>query len=158
MATSTRKKKPTQLDRIEASLAASKVTDTGDTGSLSVFAGQLEHVIKVVDGNGEGLRSRTARIEENIKATTDLTRQTAENVEKISTQITAFALDMQALGISVKEHHATDHFAGLIKKPKFWAVVVGGFIALHLISTYLPNVWNLVATLLGYPYLNLPLA
>ena len=62
------------------------------------------------------------------------------------------------LKLAVDKHHATPHMWDYMKNPtKVIAVLVGGFVVLHTLATYLPNFWNGVMVALGLPHLVVPL-
>lgn len=124
------------------------------TQPLGDFAGivtdKLKHIEDAIYGNGhEGINVRLARIEENVEASTVLVRDNASQVTKL---IEAAA----KLDASVEAHHAKDHLSDLSRKKSFWALIIMGFIALHFVSTYIPDMLNFLLTLVGLPHLPAP--
>ena len=90
-------------------------------------------------GNGDSLKSWMGKYGEKL-----------DNVEEAVKVI-------PALKTSVELHHAEPHLWIIVKDPRFWAVVVGGFIILHFVSTYIPNIWNVIMLTLGLPGFVIPL-
>jgi hypothetical protein len=141
---------------------------------------QLSRIEDGLFGNGhEGLLSRTARMEENIKHIGDdvivnSALADAANKKAIATAEAALQkFDEHAillskmdghitnLTTSVDTHHKSLHLLDVLKKPKFyWSVVtiyLVSFIILHLIATYVPDVWDWLMKLFGLPGLIIPL-
>ena len=58
---------------------------------------------------------------------------------------------------SVELHHAEPHIWKWVKSPKFWIILFVILTAISTVASYLPNIWNLGATLLGVPNLTIPL-
>jgi len=137
-----------QLDRIE---------DTVDKAGKAIF------------GNGsEGLIARTARIEERLisaaensveakEISKDLSEKTDKNLSKLTDNLTSLTQNVIRLTDSVNIHHGTEHLSELMKKKSFWLLIFIGLIAMHMIATYVPNVWDGAMMLLGLPKLVLPL-
>ena len=140
----TKKKKTTQLDRIEN--AGNRPESQHSDGS------QLDRIERAIYGNGrEGLQGRAARIEEHIEFITENSKRNSEGISQLL-QATA------ALKFSVDTHHAAFHLNAMLPKPKFWMAICGAFVVMHLISTYVPNVFNFVMALRGAPTIKLPLS
>lgn len=137
---------------------------------------QLDRIESAILGNGhEGLLARTARIEEQTKAIdekVDLAADAAreakiaandaavsanEAVIKAAKSISDLAVVVGKLDVSVQAHHNTDHLSTLIRKKEFWAALVVIYIILHVVATYVPNVWDGIMTLVGLPKLILPI-
>jgi Cu/Ag efflux pump CusA len=130
---------------------------------------QLDRIEAAIIGNGhEGLLARTARIEEALKAVNssaveanEAAEKAAEKAENAATRaadaVNKLALSVTELQSVTKTHLGTDHLSVMMKKKEFWAVIVIGYIALHVIATYVPNVWDWIAVLLGIPKLVLPI-
>ncbi len=115
---------------------------------------QLDRIENAILGNGrEGLLARTARIEEKLEATIKLAEETKDEsgatIIRIEESIEKVTGLVNELTSSVKSHHETIHLSNLLKKKEFWVIVFVGYIALHMISTYVPSLWNLIAASLG---------
>lgn len=142
----------------------------------SATAKQLDRIESAILGNGhEGLIARTARIEEQTKsidekvdaaaqaakeaklAASDAAVAANEAVTKAAESITDLASVVKQLDFSVQAHHNTDHLSTLIRKKEFWAALVVIYIILHVVATYVPNVWDGIMTLVGLPKLILPI-
>jgi hypothetical protein len=127
-----------------------------------IYKEQLDKIEKALIGNGrEGLIPRMARIEEKIETSTNLSKEAKESSEKASEKAD-HAIDELKIAVIklegiVTSHIKTEHLSALMKKKEFWAFIVVGYIALHFISTYIPNLWNIIATLVGLPKLEIPL-
>ena len=105
----------------------------------------------IYEGNGQrSLMERTARVEENIEVLVARGQVNADHIGKIADAI-------EGLTISVKLHHAETHLSQLIKSPKFWTVFIGGFVVIHELATYAPNLWNTLAIVTGHPELQIQL-
>ena len=142
----------------------------------SPYKDQLDRIEKALIGNGrEGLIAQTARIEESQKATTELAREARnaasiaavkasdaaekadDAVEKAANVVTQLSYIVTTVNADLMRHVGTDHISVLIKKKGFWTLIVLGFITLHLLATYVPNLWDGLMILLGIPKLVLPL-
>jgi hypothetical protein len=91
-------------------------------------------------GNGDSLRTWMGIMTTKMEALNEATK------------------DLPAMKISVEKHHAEPHLWGWMRSGKFWATIVGGYVALHLLATYVPNIWNGIVIALGWPQLVVPLA
>ena len=130
---------------------------------------QLDRIEAAILGNGhEGLIARTARIEENLETVAAAANGAKEAAERANEKAEISAEDSKAvmrkvelsitkLEATVASHISTDHLSVLMKKKEFWAAIIIGFIALHIVSTYIPNLWDWIAVLLGLPKLIVPL-
>lgn len=122
---------------------------------------QLDRIENAILGNGkEGLLARTARIEENLDATTCLAKEVKESAEKSAEKtdeaIGELKMSILKLENTIRTHIGTDHLSELMKKKEFWSIIILGFITLHIIATYLPNLWNLIVMIVGLPKLVIP--
>jgi KaiC/GvpD/RAD55 family RecA-like ATPase len=118
----------------------------------------LTSIQDTLNGNGhEGMKSRMARIEENIESTSQVTRSNAEQLSALILVVTKLELTVAALDKSVTAHHKDKHFKDLLAQKSFWAYLISGFIALHIISTYVPFAWDWVMRLVGLPALVIPI-
>ena len=134
-----------------------------------ISSAQLDRIESAILGNGhEGLIARTARIEENLETVGEAAKGAKEAAERANEKAEISAEDSKAvmhkleLGMTKLEstvinHIGTDHLSVLMKKKQFWAIVIFGFISLHLIATYVPNVWDWIVVLLGIPKLVIPI-
>jgi hypothetical protein len=153
-----KKKKVTQLDRIELELkqqkkntAIAKTSPSFDTEQLNRIEGMVNKQGEAIDGNGhEGLKSRQARTEENIEA---ILKNQEINTKAIS-ELTKAA---NTLKEAVDSHCALPHMNSFLWKPRTYIILAIAFMSLHFISTYIPNLWNIIMTGLGAPWLKLPL-
>ena len=130
---------------------------------------QLDRIEGAILGNGrEGLLTRTARIEEQLKTVVDVAKENnaaaleadtraMEHIERISTEISSLVVTVATLSVSVTAHHKTEHLSDLMKKKSFWAGIIGAFVVLHLLSTYVPNAWDWAMIMLGIPKLVIPI-
>ena len=130
---------------------------------------QLDRIEAAILGNGhEGLIARTARIEENLETVAAAANGAKDAAERANEKAEISAEDSKVvlhkvelsvarLEATVVNHISTDHLSTLMKKKEFWAAIIIGFIALHIISTYIPNLWDWIAVLLGLPKLIVPL-
>ena len=131
---------------------------------------QLDRIEDAILGNGrEGLLDRTARIEEKVitideSATeaktlaTEYAKKSGEAVEKVANSVGELSTTVSRLTDTMVQHIGTDHSSVLIRKKAFWMLIVVGFISLHLVSTYVPNVWDALMVFLGLPKLVIPLS
>lgn len=150
---------------------------------VSVDKGQLDRVEAAILGNGhEGLLVRQARMEETITAIKDDIKDVAakavdaneaalsagqEAIKKfqeasvalndLGKDVKGFGTKVDDLAKEVKAHTDSIHLAKLLKDRKFWAAIVGGYIVLHLIATYIPNFWDWIMLLVGLPKWMVPL-
>ena len=130
---------------------------------------QLDRIENAIIGNGhEGLLARTARIEEKLVAAAedrqeikektnealDRTSETLSETTKTLNEITNNFVKLEAI---VKTHIGTDHLSVLMRKKQFWALIIFGFVVLHLLSTYVPNIWDWLVVIVGLPHLVIPL-
>lgn len=130
---------------------------------------QLDRIENAIVGNGqEGLLARTARIEERLNTVDELAEETKkaneDAVEKVEDDIknamhliNQLTINVTKLEGALATHVGTDHLSVLMKKKQFWALIIIGFISLHLIATYVPNVWDWIMILIGVPKLIVPL-
>src|SRR4030042_4582364 len=142
----------------------------------SPYKDQVDRIEKALIGNGrEGLIAQTARIEECQKATAELAKEArnaagiaavkaSEAAEKADDAVTKAANTVNTLALTVNTisnaltaHTGTDHISVLMRKKGFWTLIVLGFITLHLLATYVPNLWDGLMVLLGIPKLILPI-
>jgi hypothetical protein len=101
-------------------------------------------------GNGhESVLARVTRSEEQYKNVLDLSENSEKKLDKLINAVTD-------LNTSVQIHHKSTHLSQLLTSFKFWTALLLSFIILHTISTYVPNVLNIVLTLFGSP-LKIPL-
>jgi hypothetical protein len=131
---------------------------------------QLDRLESAIIGNGrEGLIAQVARIDErseNIEKMSNRAIGAAEDVAKASEEgfiktyqvINELTINVNKIASSVEAHHKTEHFSELLKKRSFYIIVVVGFVVLHLVATYTPNVWDFLMALLGLPHLIIPIA
>lgn len=140
---------------------------------------QLSRIEDGLFGNGhEGLLARTARMEENLKHIGDdvidnakiskensnnaiqVAQKALEKLDEHAVLLSSLDRHITAVKTSVDIHHKTMHLADILKKPKFYITVVSvyfvSFIILHLIATYVPNVWDWLMKLIGLPNLLIP--
>jgi archaellum component FlaC len=144
------KKKITQLDRIETLVTRQRENPSIDSTQLDRIEGMVNKQDESINGNGhEGLKTRTARIEENlesmalsIKGASDCAKDNAENLKKLTDLVT--------------EHVKSVHLNNLLQKRWFWGLLVFGIVILNTASTYLPNLLNAFFTWAGIPF-QLPL-
>jgi len=130
---------------------------------------QLDRIEAAIIGNGqEGLLARTARIEEKLKTAADLAEgakvAAEEAAEKADTAVTRAANAVNLLTQTVTKlegmlssHIGTDHLSVLMRKKSFWTLIIIGYVSLHLIATYVPNLWDTIVIFLGIPKLVLPI-
>jgi NAD/NADP transhydrogenase alpha subunit len=147
---------------------------------------QLDRIEGAIFGNGrEGLIAVTARIEENIEEARGMAEaskteaqgvraEQAAGFQNVYLSIGALTRTVETLGLSVDAHHKTEHLSDVMKStpalvvildwmknPKFIRdLIIGGvtsFIVLHVVSTYLPNVWDWAMLLLGLPKFVIPI-
>ena len=130
---------------------------------------QLDRIEAAILGNGhEGLIARTARIEEKLETTAEdvieakdaaanAANKAKEAFEKTTEITTKLMTSIIQLEESVKTHHASEHLSTLVKKKQFWTVIIVGYIVLHILATYVPNVWDWLVVLVGVPRLSLPI-
>jgi len=130
---------------------------------------QLDRIEDAISGNGrEGLLDRTARIEERIVSIAclaeDAKNSSIEAAVKSEAAVTKVAETVQTLAISATKlsealatHLGTDHLSTLIRKKSFWMLIVVGYIALHLVSTEVPSLWDALMVFLNLPKLAIPL-
>jgi hypothetical protein len=130
---------------------------------------QLDRIESAIIGNGhEGLLARTARIEEQQKVSAIAIEQAkiaADKAAEKAEETAIKALDSaNTLSINVTRmnealitHMGTDHLSVLIKKKSFWTLIIVGYIALHIVSTYVPSLWDWWMLFLGIPKLVIPL-
>jgi hypothetical protein len=142
----------------------------------SAMSKQLDRIESAIIGNGhEGLLARTARIEERTtsidekvdsvellakeaKIAAETTAKEAnEAVSKAAKSVSDLATVVAQLDNAVVQHHNTEHLSKLVKKKEFWAILFVAYIGLHVLATYVPNIWDWLAVLLGVPKLVLPL-
>jgi hypothetical protein len=129
---------------------------------------QLDRIEKALIGNGQrGLLDRVARNEENISeikqdvggVKTDALQEKLRSdsaIAKLADSVNLLTINIDRLGTTVTSHLGTDHLSVLMKKKSFWVLIAVGMIALHMIATYVPNVWDGAMLLLGLPKLQLP--
>jgi hypothetical protein len=146
---------------------------------------QLDKIESALFGNGrEGLIAVTARIEEKLEDARGLADSANNAAERVGAEqaagfyktyqaISDLAKTVDTLALSVEAHHKTEHLSDItkanpsvsvfiewVKNPKFFRdlIIVGtlSFVVLHLISTYVPNLWDWVMILLGLPKLIIP--
>jgi hypothetical protein len=152
-----KKKKITQLDRIETLVMRQRENPSIDATQLDRIEGMVNKQDVSINGNGhEGLKTKTARIEENleamiisIKAISDCNKDNAENLKKLAEIVTA-------LNTVVTDHLKSVHLISLLQKKLFWGGVVLGIVALNLLTTYVPNIVNIILTFFNIPF-QLPL-
>lgn len=141
---------------------------------------QLDRIEAAIIGDGkEGLLGRTARIEEKLIAvakSADIAQSKADEVARITAAVAeavtektdrtisktedllnALTISVVKLTASVEEHHKTEHFSDLLKKRSFYLTIFFGFIIMHFIATYVPNLWDGAMYLIGVPKLVIPL-
>lgn len=147
---------------------------------------QLTRIEDGLFGNGhEGLLSRTARIEENLEAVSEAIAETEKSAQETSQVseasfknlydlMTGISAIVDRLATSVEEHHKTEHLSDIVKANPVLKVItesmkdphfarnvvifgVVSFVVLHLVSTYIPNVWDWIMTILGLPHFIVPL-
>lgn len=123
---------------------------------------QLDRIENAIIGNGtEGLLARTARIEERLVSAAseaeDAKTTALETAKTASSAIERAEVQIMELTSAVKSHVGTDHLSVMMKKKEFWAIIFILYVALHLIATYVPNVWDWIMVLLGIPKLLIPL-
>lgn len=128
----------------------------------SPYSDQLDRIENAIIGNGrEGLLGRTARIEERLNTVDDLVeeaKKTAETeISELKKLMHQLEINVIELGGALKTHIGTDHLSVLMRKKQFWAVIVVLFITLHIIATYIPNLWDAIMMLVGLPKLVIPL-
>jgi hypothetical protein len=112
----------------------------------SVIIDKIDRIENAVIGNGQGLISRTARIEENLKsvaANAEEAKSVAEEAKDAAEE--RFDIMLEKLGKlvndtvvlteSVDKHHKSEHFADMVKKPKFLLTVLAFFVVAHEIAT-----------------------
>jgi len=126
---------------------------------------QLERIENAIIGNGrEGLLDRTARIEENLKTTQEQVEdaklaairaeeKTDTAIAKVLENVSTLAVNMVTMTNTLTTHLGTDHLSVLMKKKHFWVLLVSGFILLHIISEYVPGLWDAGMMFLGLPKL-----
>ncbi len=148
---------------------------------------QLDRIENAILGNGhEGLLTRTARIEENLETASKTALEAQESAKlmaqaseqgfsRVYETIDRLTTNVDSLSKSVEAHHKSEHLTDIIKanptltviteamkKPNFirnvLIVIFISFITLHLIATYVPNVWDWIMAWLGLPKLVIPLA
>jgi restriction endonuclease Mrr len=108
---------------------------------------QIDRIEKHLVGNGrEGLLAQTARIEQKVisveasaldaKIVALETKEMAEaRLDELLTKLTILVNDTVVLTKSVDEHHKSEHFADMIKKPKFLLGFLAFFIVAHEVAT-----------------------
>jgi hypothetical protein len=131
---------------------------------------KLERIEAAILGNGhEGLMVRTARIEEKVTSIADKADEASKNAilaadkaqvagDKAEELVSRLAIEVTEIGDALKSHLGTDHLSSLMRQKGFWVLIVLGFISLHLIATYVPNMWDFAMGLLGIPKLIIPIA
>ncbi|OGO12747.1 MAG: hypothetical protein A2Y53_04950 [Chloroflexi bacterium RBG_16_47_49] len=134
---------------------------------VAPYKEQLNRIEAALGFGDDSLAIRTARIEENLKTAAGLASD-AKNAadraaEKADLAVTRAADTVHLLALTVTRlegtlgsHIGTDHLSVLMKKKSFWMLIVLGFISLHLISTYVPSIWDGIVLMLGIPKLLLP--
>jgi hypothetical protein len=96
-------------------------------------------------GNGhESVLTRITRAEERYEKVMNLSEGSGVKLDKL---IDAVA----KLDTSVQIHHQTMHINQWFKSFRFWAALLMGFIILHSIATYVPNLLNGIFAVLGVP-------
>ena len=135
----------------------------------TVSTKQLDRIENAIIGNGhEGLLARTARIEEKLiaaaiaaeeakKAALETSEKSEKEIGKMASATRDLAESVIKLETAVEAHVKMDHLTEMIRKKEFWAVIVVGFIFLHIVSTYVPSVWDWIMTMVGLPSLSLPI-
>ena len=130
---------------------------------------QLDRIENAIIGNDhEGLLARTARIEtrlDRLSQDTCEAKDAAKSASNKSDELCSKAIDavheltvnLTKLKDQLETHVGTDHLSVLMKKKEFWTLIILGFISLHLLVTYLPNVWDWVMVVVGLPRLIIPL-
>lgn len=142
---------------------------------------QLDRIESALIGNGrEGLIARTARMEEQLKVAVSAASDAKSEAEKarataevlsdllaekhneLSSDISSIHNDVKLslvqLTASVTAHHNSTHLAEVMKKKSFWVTIIGAYVFLHLIATYVQNAWDWLMLMLGIPKLIIPLA
>jgi Flp pilus assembly protein TadB len=132
------------------------------------YKDQLDRIEKAIIGNGqEGLLRSSARMEEKIASTSILIEEAKKNskeardkaeeaVNTTSQLIGEIKIELVKINGSIEAHHKMLHLAEIVKKKQFWIYIFLGFVVLHLISTYVPNVWDWIMLLVGLPHLVIP--
>ncbi len=130
---------------------------------------QLDRIEGALIGNGrEGLLARTARIEERLEATAESTnaakdaadlaaRKADEASMRALNSANALAVNVEKMNDLLVKHVEMAHLASMMKKKSFWVSIFMGFVILHLVSTYMPNLWDAVMIFLGIPKLIIPI-
>jgi hypothetical protein len=147
---------------------------------------QLDKIEGALYGNGrEGIIAVVARIEEKLEDTRGLAESAIQAAEKVGTEqadgflktykaINELTKTVEHLAVSVEAHHKTEHLSDIVKanptvsvfvdwlkSPKFFRnfIIAGtlSFIALHIIATYFPIIWDWVFIFIGLPKLAIPL-
>ena len=119
---------------------------------------QLDRIENAILGNGrEGLLAQAARMEEAIKTTAERQEEAAASFLIACEGINKLTRTVDSLADTVKSHHASMHFSDLLKKKAFWMILVGGYIGLHLIATYVPSLWDGIVLGVGLPALRIPI-
>lgn len=138
--------------------------------SAATINKQLDRIEAAVLGNGhEGLLARTARIEEKLITSAQLAadakeaaeiaaREARETVVRALDSSNALSLNVVSMNELLKAHLGTDHLSQLMKKKSFWVLIVIIFITLHLVSTYVPNLWDALMLYMGIPKLVIPIS
>jgi len=132
------------------------------------YGKQLDRIEAALGNGDDSLIIRTARIEEKIIMAAAIAEdakvaaiKAAEKADQASTRaadaVYQLAITVKGLEGMLGTHLGTDHLSVLMKKKSFWMLIILGFISLHLIATYVPNMWDGLMLLVGLPKLQLPI-
>jgi hypothetical protein len=166
----------TQLERIEGAIFGN-----GREGLIAVNA-RIEENIKAVKEEAENAKNEAVNAAQAAARAAEASKTETEKVRKEQTEgfmhtdqkITILTEKVEKLADSVDAHHKTEHLSDIIKdnpslkvitewmkKPNFlisvavFLMVV--YVILHIIATYVPNVWNGIMLLIKLPSLSIPL-
>lgn len=122
---------------------------------------KLTKIEATINGNGhDGLKSRMARIEENLDVSAEVTKENAINFNnftiKISEDIQNLLIAVTKMEESITSHKNSLHFKDLMKKKSFYAIIVLGVFILIIVAMYAPGIFNGALVALGLPKLTLP--
>jgi len=125
--------------------------------TISEASDQIDRIENGIYGNGrKGLLERTTDLEANILHTEEDVRILYKSLDALTNNTQKFIEGMNAFKATMETHCNAPHLNTLIQKKSFWGVMFLAVVLVNVLSTYIPNVINIILTGLGIPF-QLPL-